>query len=122
MLLVGDHGKILCGFEGEHPHLIPDSRMKAFQPPPDNLPESPGAYREWLNAIRGGEQPRANFDFEQHVVEAVLLGSIAVRASTRFQWDSVSARVTALDEGSEHDLATANSQINPPRRSPWELA
>jgi predicted dehydrogenase len=122
MLLVGDHGKILCGFEGEHPHLIPDSRMKAFQPPPDNLPESPGAYREWLNAIRGGEQPRANFDFEQHVVEAVLLGSIAVRASTRFQWDSANARVTALDEGSEGDLAAANSQINPPRRSPWELA
>lgn len=122
MLFVGDDGKILCGFEGEHPRLIPRHRMKEFQQPPDDLPKSPGAYREWLNAIRGGEQPRANFEFEQKVVEAVLLGSIAVRASTKFQWDAASTRVSALDEGSGSDLAAANAQINPPRRSPWELA
>ncbi|MGH9434274.1 MAG: Gfo/Idh/MocA family protein [Terriglobia bacterium] len=122
MLLVGDQGKILCGFEGEHPRLIPGSRMKTFQPPPDNLPKSPGAYREWLNAIRGGEQPRANFEFERKVVETVLLGSIAVRMAKKLQWDPANLRFTGLDEGSASDLATANALINPPRRSPWELA
>jgi predicted dehydrogenase len=121
MLLVGDRGKILCGFEGERPRLIPDSRMKDFQPPPDDLPKSPGAYREWLDAIRGGEQPRANFEFEQRVVEAVLLGSIAVRASSKFQWDPANMQITLLDEGGAADLSKANAQINPPRRSPWEL-
>ena len=64
MLLIGDRDKILCGFEGKRPRLIPDSRMKEFQPPPDDLPKSLGAYREWLNAIRGDEEPRANFEFE----------------------------------------------------------
>jgi predicted dehydrogenase len=121
MLLVGDNGKILCGFEGEHPRLIPDSRMKAFKPPPDDLPHSPGAYREWLNAMRGGEQPRANFEFEQKVVETVLLGSIAVRSSAKFQWDLAGVRITSLDEGTATSLEAANAQINPPRRAPWEL-
>jgi predicted dehydrogenase len=121
MLLVGDHGKILCGFEGEHPRLIPRSRMQHFQPPPDDLPKSPGAYREWLNAIRGGEQPRANFQFERQVVESILLGAIATRASTTLRWDASNSRITGLDEGTEADLATANGQLNPPRRSPWKL-
>ncbi len=122
MLLVGDQGKILCGFEGENPRLIPSSRMKAFQPPPDNLPKSPGGYREWLNAIRGGEAPRANFQFEQKVVEAVLLGAMAVQMSTGIVWDPDQMRITELSEGSAADLAAANALIDPPRRSPWELS
>jgi predicted dehydrogenase len=121
MLLVGDRGKILCGFEGQNPRLIPASRMKAFEPPSDDLPKSPGAYQEWLDAIRGGAPPRANFEFEQKVVEAVLLGAIAVRMSTRLEWDAEHERIIGLAEGRAGDLEAANAQINPPRRAPWEL-
>jgi len=122
MLLVGERGKILCGFEGQDARLIPASRMKAFEPPPDDLPKSPGAYEEWLAAIRGGAPPRANFEFEQKVVETVLLGSIAVRMGTRLEWDAENERITCLAEGGAGDLETANRQIDPPRRTPWELA
>ncbi|MGH9398272.1 MAG: Gfo/Idh/MocA family protein [Terriglobia bacterium] len=122
MLFVGDQGKILCGFEGQKPRLIPDSRMKEFERPPDNLPKSPGAYREWLNAIRGAEPPRANFEFEQKVVESVLLGSVAVRMSSKLKWDPANMRVTGLAEGNAGDLAAANAQINAPRRAPWKFA
>jgi predicted dehydrogenase len=122
MLLVGDRGKILCGFEGQNPRLIPASRMKAFEPPPDDLPKSPGAYQEWLAAIRGGAAPRANFEFEQKVVEAMLLGSVAIRMSTKLEWDAEHERIMGLAEGRPGDLEAANAQINPPRRSPWELA
>jgi hypothetical protein len=121
LLLVGDRGKILCGFEGQNPRLIPASRMKAFEPPPDDLPKSPGAYQEWLGAIRGGAPPRASFEFEQKVVEAVLLGNIAVRMSTKLEWDAENERIVGLAEGRAGDLEMANAQINPPRRSPWEL-
>jgi predicted dehydrogenase len=121
MLLVGDKGKILCSFEGQHARLIPTSRMKTFTPPPDNLPKSPGAYREWLDAIRGGPKPRANYEFEQNVVEALLLGCIAVRAGTKLEWDSVNKRITALAEGKPADLEAANAQLNPPARDPWKL-
>ena len=121
MLLVGDKGKILGSFEGQHARLIPSSRMKTFTPPPDNLPKSPGAYREWLNAIRGGPKPRANYEFEQNVVETLLLGCIAVRAGTRLEWDAVNKRITSLAEGKPADLEAANAQLNPPARSPWKL-
>ncbi len=121
MLFVGDEGKILCGFEGEHPRLIPSSRMKSFVPPPDNLPKSPGAYREWLDAIRGGPAPRANYEFEQPVVEALLLGCIAQRMSTKLEWDAVNKRITRLDQATDAELATANALLNPPARAPWTL-
>ena len=121
MLYVGEKGKILCGFEGENPRLIPASRMQAFTPPPDTLPKSPGAYREWLNAIRGGPAPRANYIFEQAVVEALLLGCIAVRASSKLWWDSQAKRITRLAQGTAAELAAANAQLNPPRRQPWAL-
>ncbi len=122
MLLVGERGKILCGFEGQNARLLPASRMKAFEPPPDDLPKSPGAYEEWIGAIRGGEPPRANFEFEQKVVEAVLLGSIAVRMGTTLEWDAEHERIRRVAEGRAGDLEIANAQINPPRRSPWELS
>src|SRR5208337_2325286 len=115
-------GKILCGFEGQNPRLIPASRMKVFEPPPDDLAKSPGAYQEWLGAIRGGAPPRANFEFEQKVVETVLLGSIAVRMGTQLEWDAKNERIMRLAEGRAGDLENANSQINPPPRSPWVLS
>ncbi len=121
MLFVGDKGKILCGFEGQHPRLIPTSRMKDFTPPPDNLPKSPGAYREWLNAIRGGASPRASYEFEQKVVEALLLGCIAVRTGTKLEWDTENKRITSLAEGKPSDLEAANALLNPPARAPWTL-
>jgi len=121
MLLVGDKGKILGSFEGQHARLLPSSRMKSFTPPPDTLPKSPGAYREWLDAIRGGPKPRANFEFEQNVVESLLLGCIAVRAGTKLEWDAVSKRITSLAEGKPEDLDAANAQLNPPARDPWKL-
>jgi predicted dehydrogenase len=121
LLLVGDKGKILCSFTGQRARLIPSSRMKSFTSPPDNLPKSPGAYREWLNAIRGGPKPRANFEFEQNVVEALLLGCIAVRVGTKLEWDTVNKRITSLAEGKPADLEAANAQLNPPARDPWKL-
>ena len=42
LLFVGDGGKILCGFNGSHPRLIPQSRMDAYKQPPKTLPRSPG--------------------------------------------------------------------------------
>ena len=119
MLLVGEKGKILCGFMGGNPRLLPTSRMRSFTPPPDTLDHSPGAYQEWLRAIRGGPMPRANYVYEQAVVEAILLGAIAVRASDQLVWDAATKRITALASGKADALAAANGWLNPPRRRPW---
>ena len=50
LLFIGDRGKILCGFNGKNPRLIPQSKMDAFQQPPKTLPRSPGNERECLDA------------------------------------------------------------------------
>ena len=42
LLFVGDRGKILCGFNGSHPRLVPQTKMEAYKPPPQTLPRSPG--------------------------------------------------------------------------------
>lgn len=109
LILAGESGKIFCGFEGQRPRLIPSSKMKAFQPPPDTLPKSIGHYREWIEAAKGGEPPHANFEFEAPITEAFLLGNVAGRAGKRLHWDSANMRIT--------NDAGANDLLNPPTRS-----
>jgi len=94
LLFIGDRGTIMCGFEGENPRLLPESRMKSFAPPPDNLPHSVGHYQEWIDAARGGAPGLANFEFEGPVAEAVLLGNIALRTDGRLRWDSANLKFT----------------------------
>ena len=85
LVFVGDHGTILCEFNGENPKLLPESRMKELQQPPKTLPRSPGTLREWLDACKGSKtRPGANFEFAGPVVEALQLGNVALRAGARW--------------------------------------
>lgn len=111
LLFVGDHGSILCKFEGGDPRLLPASKMAAFQPPPKTLPRSPGHYREFINACKGGPKPDANFEFEWEVAETILLGNVSVRTGEVVHWDSTSLKVT--------NSATAQALIAPAYRGSW---
>jgi predicted dehydrogenase len=93
LLFVGDDGTIMCGFTGRNARLIPESRMKAFQPPPKTLPRSIGHDREWIEACKGGAAPGANFGFSGPVTEAFLLGNVALRAGKKIFWDSENMKV-----------------------------
>lgn len=94
LIFVGDKGTLMCGFEGGHPHLLPESRMKTFAPPPKTLPRSPGNYREWIEACKGGEPGGSNYEFEAAVTEIVLLGNVALRAGRKIRWDEQEMKVT----------------------------
>ena len=95
LLFVGDKGKILCGFSGRKPHLIPESAMKAFEQPEKTLPRSIGHDKEWIAACKGGEKPAANFEFAGPVTETILLGNVAQRAGNKtIKWDSENMTVT----------------------------
>ncbi len=88
MLFVGEKGKILAGFNGRGPRLIPEAAMDSFEPPPKTLPRSPGHYDEWVGAAIGGDTlPAANFEFAGRVTEAILLGNVAVRTGKTLRWD-----------------------------------
>ena len=114
LLFVGDRGKILCGFNGAKPRLIPDAKMKAFQPPPKTLPRSPGNEREWLDAAKGGKtKPGGNFEFSSVVTETLLLGNVAAQTGRKLSWDRANLKVTNSD--------AAEKIVRPPRRPGWEL-
>jgi len=114
MLFVGDHGKILCDFNGGHPKLIPQAKMTSFQPPPKTLPRSPGNEREWLDACKGGKtKPGGNFEFSGKVTETLLLGNVATRLGQKLVWDRAGMKVTNLE--------TAQAYVRPERRRGWEL-
>jgi predicted dehydrogenase len=114
LLLVGDRGRILCGFNGAHPKLIPEAKMSSFVPPPKTLPRSPGNEREWLDACKGGKiKPGGNFEFEGLVTETLLLGNVASRTGQKLHWDRASLKVTNND--------SAQKYVSPERRLGWEL-
>jgi predicted dehydrogenase len=114
LLFVGDNGKILCGFNGRGPKLIPQSKMDSYQQPPKTLPRSPGNEREWLDACKGGKtKPGGNFEFEGMVTETLLLGNVAVCTGEKFSWDRANLKANSSDLGQKY--------IRPERRVGWEL-
>jgi predicted dehydrogenase len=113
LLFVGEKGSILCGFTGENPRLIPESKMKAFQPPAKSLPRSIGHDREWIEAARGGKAtPGANFEFSDLVTETILLGNVALATGERLTWDRAALKA---------DAKGAEALIRPEYRKGWTL-
>ena len=114
LLFVGDRGKILCGFNGRNPKIIPQSKMDAYKQPPKTLPRSPGNEREWLDACKGGKtKPGGNFEFEDLVTETLLLGNVAVLTGQKLTWDHANLKANNSD--------FAQKYIRPERRKGWEL-
>jgi predicted dehydrogenase len=114
LLFVGDRGKILCGFNGKNPKLIPQSKMDGYKQPPKTLPRSPGNEREWLDACKGSKvKPGGNFEFSGIVTETLLLGNVAARAGQKLAWDRANLKVTNSDQ--------AQKFVRPERRTGWEL-
>jgi hypothetical protein len=110
---VGDRGKILCGFNGRHPQLIPEAKMSSYKQPAKTLPRSSGNEREWLDACKGGKvKPGGNFEFSGMVTETLLLGNVATRWGQKLNWDRANMKVNA---------EAAQKYVRPERRSGWEL-
>ena len=102
ILFVGDKGKLL------NERLIPESRMKHYGKPPQVLPRSPGHFKEWFNACKGGEPAGSNFDFAGPLTEVVLLGNVALRpelkqnlTQTKLYWDGQNMQFTNVPEANE---------------------
>ncbi|HID76295.1 MAG TPA: Gfo/Idh/MocA family oxidoreductase [Planctomycetaceae bacterium] len=105
---LGDDG-VLMGHR-----LVPESAMRRYGRPPRRLPRSPGHYREWVDACRGG--PPAGSNFVEHgglLTEVCLLGNVAVRAQKKLLWDGPNLKVTN-DQG-------ANQLLHRTYREGWVL-
>lgn len=113
MLFVGYQGKILAGFTGNNPRLIPQKRMKDFQPPPKRLPRPAGELDQFIRACRGEAKADANFVSVYPMAETILLGTIAVRVNQKLRWDTTRGEFT--------NSAEANALIRRENRPGWEL-
>ena len=128
MMFVGDKGKILGGFRGENPQLIPEAKMRAYRTA-NNLPEPApataprrrsagrrpvGANAAWIAAFKGGPASYGDFLLARPICDAVNLASISLRlGGRRLLWDSAGAKITNIPE--------ANRFLTREYRPGWEL-
>jgi predicted dehydrogenase len=113
LIFIGEQGSMLCGFTGENPLLIPETRMKEYKRPPKTLPRSIGHYKEWIEACKGGKPAGCNFDIGGPLTEIVLLGNIAIRTGEKLNWDSENMKITNVPE--------ANNYLHYEYREGWTL-
>jgi len=112
-LFIGDKGMLTTGTYGEDTRLIPVEKMKDYQFPQPLLTRSPGHYRDWIRACKGGDPACSNFNVAVPFVEWMLLGVIALRVEGKLTWDAENMRFTNNDE--------ANQYLKPTFRQGWSF-
>jgi predicted dehydrogenase len=122
---MGDNGKLLVGDKGfilsnVNNVVFPEACAKEAAAIKAKLPTSPGHYKEWIEACKGGKKPGSNFDWAGPLAESVLLGNVALRVQlredltlARLMWDSQNLRFTNLED--------ANKFVRTEYRAGWSL-
>jgi hypothetical protein len=113
LLFIGDKGKILAGFQGQNPRLIPSSRMGEFEEPPKTLERPIGELDQFLRACKGGQSSDASFESVHPFSETVSIGNIAMRVPGKLTWNTENMRF--------RDSAEANALMTREYRPGWEL-
>jgi len=87
-LLIGDKGHLFSPDDyGAKFFLLPEKSFVDFKGPDQTIPRSPGHYKEWIEACKGGKPAFSNFDIAAYLTEIILLGCVAIRAGKRVEWD-----------------------------------
>jgi predicted dehydrogenase len=112
------NGQILVGEKATMfgSRVIPESTMREMleDRPPKTLPRSPGIYKEFIRACKGGEPCGANWpDYAGRLTEIVLLGNLAIRMGEPLEYDIGGMRVTNVSE--------ANRYLRREYREGWSL-
>ncbi len=113
-LFVGEKGFLTTGTYGEGTRLLPAERMADYKLPPQFLTRSPGHYRDWIRACKGGERSCSDFSISAPFTEWILLGVMALRFEGKLEWDSAKMRVTNVPE--------ANELLKPKFRKGWSFS
>jgi predicted dehydrogenase len=112
-LFIGDKGMITTGTYGEDTRLLPVEKMRDYKMPSPLLTRSPGHYRDWIRACKGGDPSCSNFNVAAPFVEWMLLGVIALRVEGKVEYDPAKMRIT--------NNADANKYLRPVFRKGWSL-
>jgi predicted dehydrogenase len=112
-IFLGTKGIVTTGCYGERTRLLPDARMKDYKLPAPLLTRSPGHYRDWIRAAKGGDAACSNFSVAGPFVQWMLLGVIAMKFEGKLEWDNAAGRFTNNNE--------ANSMLKPAFRKGWHF-
>lgn len=112
-LFVGDKGMITTGTYGEWTRLIPVEKMRDYEFPPEMLPRSPGHYRDWIRACKGGVPACSNFNVSAPFTEWIALGAVATKLDGKLDWDSENMQIT--------NNSDANQLLKPYIRDGWTI-
>jgi hypothetical protein len=113
-LFIGSKGMMTTGTYGEQTRLLPVARMENYRFPEPLLTRSPGHYRDWIRACKGGDPACSNFNVAAPFVEWMLLGVIAVRVDGKLEWDAAKGRFA--------NNSDANKFLKPTFRKGWTLS
>jgi len=114
MMLVGDKGKILAGFLGEKPRLIPAQKAKEY--PVFTAPEKEEdemRSKDWVEAIKTGKESPGSFLYAGPLTETINLASVALRTGKKVDYDSKTMSITNLPD--------ANKYLTREYRKGWEV-
>ncbi|MBC8166248.1 MAG: Gfo/Idh/MocA family oxidoreductase [Bryobacteraceae bacterium] len=101
-LFVGDKGMMTTGCYGERTRLLPVSKMMDYKQPSPLLSRSPGHYRDWIRACKGGAPACSDFSVAAPFVSWMLLGVIAMKYEGKLDWDAARMRFTNNNEANQH--------------------
>ena len=113
MMFVGDKGKIIAGFRGENPVLVPESKMNYLIKEANAAEEGYRGDDVWINAFMNKTQTPGSFLLAGPVTETINLGAIALRAGKRVEYDTAGMKITNLPD--------ANKYLTREYRPGWEL-
>ncbi len=117
LMLVGDKGKILAGFQGANPRIIPEAKMNAYSGNKEvaqkKAPTGRSSGANWIDGIRNNEHPPGSFIQAETITETINLGNIALRVRQKIEYDSENMRITNNER--------ANEFITREYRKGWEL-
>jgi predicted dehydrogenase len=112
-IFIGDKGMVTTGCYGERTRLVPAAKMADYKLPAPVLTRSPGHYRDWIRAAKGGEPSCSNFSIAGPFVQWMLLGVIAMKFDGKLMWDAEKMRFTNNNE--------ANDYLKPKFRKGWKF-
>ncbi len=110
-LLIGDKGRIFSPDDygsqffirmNDEPELVGSKQHEALKAIPENFVKSPGHYKEWLDACKGGQPGYSNFDIAAYLTEIILLGCVALRVGKKLDWDGPKMRAKNAPEAAQY--------------------
>lgn len=116
ILFVGTEGKILGGFRGESPEIIPNKKMKAYPGKKVMEEKEKNIDRKteiWIDSILNDKPSPGSFLKAATLTESINLAAIALRAGKKIHYDSANTKIT-------NDEA-ANAFLTRKYREGWEM-